>query len=104
MYFTLKDTDSGKPSWWLYGGNHQMVAWAGETFASSSNAKRAAAAFKAGAAQATFEVYEDKGGAWRWRAIRGNNTVATPGEAFSSKASAERAAANVRDNAGDATL
>jgi hypothetical protein len=90
----------GDPCWWLYGGNNQMVAWAGETFASTYNAERAAQAFKAGARTATHDVYLDAGGDWRWRAIRGANKVASSGESFAGKYEADRAAQNVRDNAG----
>lgn len=103
MYFSVGNTKGGQPSWWLYGNNNEMVAWAGETFASMSNAERAAHAFKAGAAAAAYDVYKDAGDSWRWRAIRGGNKVAASGESFYSKSNAERAAQNVRDNAGVAT-
>lgn len=103
MYFSVGNTKGGQPSWWLYGGNNQMVAWAGETFASTYSAERAAQAFKTGARTATYDVYQDAGGHWRWRAIRGGNKVASSGESFDSKYNAERAAQNVRDNAGGAT-
>jgi len=103
MYFSVGDTKGGQPSWWLYGGNGEMVAWAGETFASTYNANRAAEAFKVGARTATYDVYSDAGGNWRWRAIRGGNKVAASGESFASKYNAERAAYNVRDNASGAT-
>jgi uncharacterized protein YegP (UPF0339 family) len=104
MYFSAGETKSGGVfSWWLYGGNHEQVAWAGETFPSLSNAKRAAESFKAGAATARFEVYEDGGGKYRWRAWRSSDKVAASGEPFASKSNADRAAANVRDNAGGAT-
>lgn len=103
MRFSVGNNTSGQPSWWLYGGNGEMVAWAGETFASTSNAQRAAAAFKAGALTARFEIYQDAGGACRWRAWRSSDKVAASGESFASKANAERAAENVRVNAGGAT-
>ena len=45
MRFVVGNTQGGQPSWWLYGGNNEMVAWAGETFASTANAQRAATAF-----------------------------------------------------------
>lgn len=102
--FSVGNTTGGKPSWWLYAGNGTKVAWAGETFASLSNANRAAAAFKAGAATARYEIYEDTGANWRWRAWRSSDKVAASGESFSSKSNAERAAENVRLNAGSATL
>jgi hypothetical protein len=31
--FVVSNTDGGQPTWWLYGDNNKMVAWAGETFA-----------------------------------------------------------------------
>jgi len=100
MRFEVKSTQGGQPSWWLYGGNNRMVAWAGETFASTSNAKRAAESFKAGASSARYEIYEDAGGSWRWRAWRSSDKVASSGESFADEHSARRAAENVRDNAG----
>lgn len=101
--FLVTTTTAGKPSWWLYAGNGEKVAWAGETFASLSNARRAAVSFKAGAATAHYDIYLDTGGHWRWRALRSSDKVASSGESFSSQASAKRAAENVRINAGTAT-
>lgn len=103
MYFVAKNDSGGHPTWWLYGDNNKLVAWAGESFASLWNASRAAEAFKAGAKTATYDIYADSGGHWRWRAIRGGKYVAASGESFYSKDNADRAAANVRDNAGGAT-
>ena len=101
--FHVKYNQAGAASWWLYANNNEMVAWAGESFASLSNARRAATAFKAGARSARYDVYQDQSGAWRWRAWRGSDKVAASGEAFSSHYAAERAAVTVRDNAGRAT-
>lgn len=100
MYFKVGNTQSGKPSWWLYGDNHEMVAWAGETFYSTSNAQRAAESFKVGAKTAQYDVYLDAGRHWRWRAWRSSDKVAASGESFSGETSAKSAADNVRDNAG----
>ncbi len=102
MRFEVRDTKGGEPSWWLYSGNGQMVAWAGESFASASNAKRSAKAFKAGAEAARYDIYQDAGGHWRWRAWRSSAKVATSGESFASQSNAERAAHNVRDHASGA--
>lgn len=102
MRFSVNATTSGDYSWWLYGGNDRKVAWAGETFASRSNATRAAESFKAGAATARYEVYQDTGGNWRWRAWRSSDKVASSGESFAGKFEAHRAAENVRDNSGSA--
>lgn len=83
--FSAGATRGTEHSWWLYAENNEQTAWAGETFPSRTNAVRAAEAFKAGAEAADFEVYEDNGGQWRWRAWRGGNKVASSGEAFASK-------------------
>lgn len=103
MYFSVGKTESGKDSWWLYGDNGEQAAWAGETFANASNARRACESFKAGVANAFFEVYSDGGGSYRWRAWRSSDKVASSGESFDSKFNAQRAADNVERNAGNAT-
>jgi len=102
MHFKVFKDQGGKPSWRLYSSNGQLVAWAGESFASTYNAKRSAQAFKVGAETARFEVYEDAGSKWRWRASRSSSKVAASGESFDSKSNAERAAMNVQQNAGSA--
>lgn len=104
MRFEVGDDQSGKPSWWLYAANNQLVAWAGESFDSPYNARRAAASFKAAARTARYEVYQDLGRSFRWRAWRGSDKVAASGESFSSQWAAEVAANNVRDNASGAQL
>lgn len=101
--FHVGNTQAGQPSWWLYAGNNAMVAWAGETFASTYNAQRAASAFKVGAKNARYEIYQDAGASWRWRAWRSSDKVAASGESFSSRYAAEQAANRVRDNAGGAS-
>lgn len=104
MRFLLTNTNGGRPSWWLYSSNNELVAWAGETFGSEANARRAAEAFRTGASDARYEVYQDDGEQFRWRAWRSADKVASSGESFYDKASAERGAENVRDNAGAADL
>lgn len=95
---------TGKSRWRLKASNGQTVASSGESFASHSNAVRAAQAFKSSARTANFEVYKDSGGNYRWRVKATNGqTTASSGESFSSHASATRAAENVRDNAGGAS-
>lgn len=102
VYFT-SESESGAHIWRLYGDNHKLVAWSGETFDSASNATRAANAFKVGAASARYEVYEDTAKKPRWRAWRSSDIAASSGESFSSADAAQEAADNVRDNAGTAT-
>jgi uncharacterized protein YegP (UPF0339 family) len=103
MRFAVEDDAGGHATWKLFGDNNKLVAWAGESFASRSNAERAALALKAGASTARYDIYEDSGSHWRWRALRSSDKVAASGESFASKYDAERAAENVRDNAGSAT-
>jgi uncharacterized protein len=62
MSFDVYDDSGGKARWRLQSSNGQTIASAGESFANRSNAKRAAAAFKANAAKTDFEVYADSGG------------------------------------------
>lgn len=101
--FEVANDQGGKACWWLYSGNNELVAWSGQSFASLSNAQRAATEFKAGAESARYDVYQDVGASWRWRALRSSDKVAASGQSFSGHSSAERAAENVRDNAGGAS-
>ncbi|AUX10858.1 hypothetical protein AArcSl_3252 [Halalkaliarchaeum desulfuricum] len=48
---------------------------------------------------ATYEVFEDEGGRWRWRLRHENgNIIADSGEGYASKSNARRAMRNVRDH------
>ncbi|EFW91915.1 hypothetical protein ZOD2009_10570 [Haladaptatus paucihalophilus DX253] len=50
-------------------------------------------------AQATFEVYEDHGGEWRWRLVhRNGNIIADGGEGYSSKQAAKNGIKSVKRN------
>ena len=64
---------------------------------------RNTAAISAGAA--TFEMYKDKAGEYRWR-LRMQNTkvIATSGEGYSSKRACEDAIESVKKNAADAAV
>jgi uncharacterized protein YegP (UPF0339 family) len=105
MRFEVYEDGGGKARWRLRSSNGKLVASAGEPFANRSNAKRAAAAFKANAIKSEFEVYADSGGKHRWRATsRNGQTVATGGEPFDSQSSARRAATNVQKSASAATI
>jgi uncharacterized protein YegP (UPF0339 family) len=102
--YTVQNDQGGHPRWWLYASNGKMVAHSGESFDSTSNAKRAAENFKANAKLWNYEVYADSGGNYRWRAKAANGAiVASSGESFDSKSNAQRAADNVKDNAGSAS-
>ena len=104
MRFEVYADAGDKYRWRLLADNGQNVASSGESFASRSNAVRAAEGFKASAASASFEVYEDAGSNWRWRAKSSNGqTIGSSGESFASKSNATTAADNVKENAGKAT-
>jgi uncharacterized protein YegP (UPF0339 family) len=102
MRFDVYDDTGGHYRWRLWSGSNKVAA-SGESFASKSNAERAATGFKAGAKGAAYE-FTGGGSSWYWNAKAGNGEkIATGGESVSSKESAQRSASNVRDNAGGAT-
>ena len=71
MNFEVYADAAGKYRWRLKGGNGQIVASSGESFASKSNAERAAEGFKGSAKTATYTVFgSDK--AWYWNAKASN--------------------------------
>ncbi len=54
--------------------------------------------------QARFEMYEDRGGEWRWRLRhRNGNLIASSGEGYTRKHNAQKGVASVRSNAPGAT-
>ena len=56
------------------------------------------------AASWNYDIYADKAGKYRWRALSSNGqNVGSGGESFSSKSSAQTAADNVKTKAGGAT-
>ena len=60
---------------------------------------------RGGGRTSRFEVYEDRGGEWRWRLVHWNgNIVADSGEGYSSRSNAKRAARSVMRSAPTATV
>ena len=51
-----------------------------------------------------FELYEDKGGDWRFRLKAGNGEVIATGQGYASKSGALNGIDSVRRNAADATV
>lgn len=103
MRFEVYETKKGGHLWRLVASNGQTVAGSGESFPSAANAKRAAKAFKKSAPKNTFEVYADRGGKYRWRALSTNGqNVGSAGQAFASRSNAKRAGDNVRKRVVDA--
>jgi uncharacterized protein YegP (UPF0339 family) len=55
--------------------------------------------------KATFEVYEDRAGKWRWRLVHDNgNIIADGGEGYASRQKCEQGIASVKGNAPDADV
>jgi len=49
---------------------------------------------------ATFEVYEDRSGKYRWRLVHANgNIIADSGEGYATKQKAKQGVESVKDNA-----
>lgn len=51
-----------------------------------------------------FELYQDKGGDWRFRLKAGNGEVIASGQGYASKAGAQNGIDSVRRNAADAEV
>lgn len=55
--------------------------------------------------KATFEVYEDRAGQWRWRLIHDNgNIIADSGEGYATRQKCEQGLESVKQNAPDADV
>lgn len=102
MKFEVYLDTSDEYRWRLWSGSNRVAA-SGESFASKSNAERAAEGFKTGAKTATYTTFGN-GTAWYWNAKASNGEkIATGGKSFVSDYNAQRAADNVRDHVGGAT-
>jgi uncharacterized protein YegP (UPF0339 family) len=56
-------------------------------------------------ASATFEIFEDKAGDYRWRLRHSNgNIIADSGEGYASKQKAKQGIRSVKNNAPDADI
>ncbi len=54
---------------------------------------------------ATFEIYEDQSGTWRWKLFAGNKTqIAASGDPHPTRSSAESAVKAVKRDAANATV
>ena len=50
--------------------------------------------------RATFELFADKGGKWRWRLVHDNgNIIADSGEGYATKQKAKQGVESVKNNA-----
>ena len=82
-----------------------VVVLAGLSLASGTFTARAQPEEKPAAAKATFEVYKDHSGEYRWR-LRTQNTqvIATSGDGYKEKRSCLDAIESVKRNAADAPV
>jgi uncharacterized protein YegP (UPF0339 family) len=99
----LYEDRGGQFRWRLRHRNGHILADSAQGYASRRNVRRAIDRFREHAdaeEQATFEIYEDKGGEWRWRLVHENgNTMADSGQSYSSKQGATRGVESVKRNA-----
>lgn len=55
--------------------------------------------------KATFEIYEDRAGQWRWRLVHDNgNIIADSGEGYASRQKCKQGLESVKQNAPGATV
>ncbi|QKY16738.1 DUF1508 domain-containing protein [Halorubrum sp. CBA1229] len=116
----------GEWRWRLIHENGNVLADSGQGYSSRSKARQGLDSVRSNAAEAalddldaedggdgdadetpnaTFELYEDKGGDYRWRLRhRNGNIVADSGEGYASKSNARDAIERVRDYAPDADV
>lgn len=110
--FEIYEDKEGKYRWRLTSGN-EIIADGGEGYSTKQNAREAVERVQDDAGDADvleggtphFEVYEDRGGQWRWRMIATNGRiVADSGDGYSSKSNARAAVENVQSRAGSADV
>jgi hypothetical protein len=70
VIFRVALSQNGAPSWWLYGDNEELLAWAGRCYVSLEFAHREASAFQLAALRARYEIYPHPAGGWGWRAVQ----------------------------------
>jgi uncharacterized protein YegP (UPF0339 family) len=99
MRLTVGTHSSGQTTWWLCGQNNRVVAWAGRTFDSVTEAAQSAFDFKMRAATAEVDIDAEACGSWRWRTRHAQQQLAVSANGFTTKQNARRAAENVRANA-----
>ncbi|WP_280586486.1 HVO_2922 family protein [Halorubrum sp. Boch-26] len=114
---------AGEWRWRLIHENGNVLADSGEGYSSRSRARQGLDSVRSNAAEAalddldaddgdgdgspnaTFELYEDEGGEYRWRLRhRNGNIIADSGEGYASKSNARDALGRVREYASDADV
>jgi uncharacterized protein YegP (UPF0339 family) len=108
--FECYEDAEGGFRWRLRHDNGNLIASAGEGYASKRNVRNAVDRIKALAGPAdflwpdptAFEVYRDQAGEWRWRLLHRNGEVlADGGEGYAKRGNARRAIDTIREHVGD---
>ncbi|WP_435097564.1 HVO_2922 family protein [Halorubrum sp. N11] len=114
---------AGEWRWRLIHENGNVLADSGEGYSSRAKARQGLDSVRSNAAEAglevegeesesedgsenaTFELYEDAAGEYRWRLRhRNGNIIADPGEGYASKSNARNAIGRIREYAPDADV
>ncbi|WP_324665975.1 YegP family protein [Haloarcula sediminis] len=106
--FEVYADKAGRYRWRLLHRNGEILGDSGEGYDTRAAARRAADEVRTVAPDATvddgFEVYEDKGGEFRWRLLGGDGIIADSGEGYTEHNKAVKAVERVSDYAADADL
>jgi len=117
--FQLFEDNAGEYRWRLRHDNGNVIADSGEGYASKQKARQGLESVKTNAAgghvvdqssdetidteeesKATFELFEDAGGKWRWRLRHDNgNIIADSGGGYTAKHNAKKGLRSVKTNA-----
>ncbi len=109
--FEVFEDSGGEYRWRLVHDNGNVLADSGEGYTRRRDTERAIEGVQTnvGPAEyltfdpASFEIYRDVAGEWRWRLVHENgNILADSGEGYSRRRDARRAVDRVQDRAGDA--
>ncbi|MFB6269377.1 MAG: YegP family protein [Halobacterium sp.] len=109
--FEVFEDDAGEYRWRLVHDNGNILADSGEGYASERNAERAIEGVQANAGPAeylqfdpaSFEIYRDVAGEWRWRLVHKNgNILADSGQGYSRRRDARRAVDTVQERVSEA--
>jgi len=108
LAFETYEDRGGDWRWRLRAGNDELVADSGEGYSSKSSVEEAVERIEKYAPEAdaldvgraAFEVYEDRGGKWRWRLRHRNaNIIADCGQGYSERTAVYDAIESVKRNA-----
>jgi len=116
--FELYEDNAEQYRWRLVHDNGNVIADSGEGYASAQKAKQGLESVRTngpggyvvdtskdeepdeeGGSKATFELFEDSGGKWRWRLVHDNGEIiADGGQGYASKQKAKQGLRSVKTN------